>query len=162
MRIVTGDDIRASFINCSKGEAERIVIPRDLAERPWGDLDFLGWRDPGAPQRNYVVAERDGALVGVVLRSAPGTPSRVGMCSLCLTAHPGDGVALMTANKTGESGRKGNSVGTPICTDLACSLYVRQKRRPMLGGRLNETLSIDDQIRRLRRHLFGFIGSVEA
>lgn len=162
MQIVTAEGIRASFINCSKGEAERVAIPRDLAETPWGDLDFLGWRDPGAPGRNYIVADRDGELVGVVLRSAPGTPSRVGMCSMCLTTHPGDGVSLMTAHKTGESGRKGNSVGVPICTDLACSLYVRQRRRPMLGGRLNETLSIDDQIRRLRRNLLGFIASVEA
>jgi hypothetical protein len=162
MQIVTADDIRASFINCSKGEAERIWVPRDLAERPWGQLDFLGWRDPGAPQRNYIVAERECALVGVALRSAPGVPARVGMCSLCLTTHPGDGVSLMTAHKAGESGRRGNSVGIPVCTDLDCSLYVRQKKRPMLGGRLNETLSIDEQIRRVRHNLLGFIASVEA
>jgi len=83
------------------------------------------------------------------------------MCSLCLTAHPGDGVSLMTAHKVGESGRKGNSVGTSICTDLACSLYVRQKKQPMFGGRLNETISADDQIRRLRRNLLAFIASIE-
>jgi len=162
MKSVTADDIRTSFINASKGEAERVAIPRDLAERPWGDLDFLGWRDPGAPQRTYIVTERDGVLVGVALRSAPGTPSRVGMCSLCLTTHPGDGVSLMTAHKTGDAGRKGDSVGTAICTDLACSLYVRHRKRTMLGGRLNETISVDEQIRRLRRNLLSFIASVQS
>ncbi|TGN78537.1 FBP domain-containing protein, partial [Streptomyces griseoluteus] len=49
MRPLTEQDIRASFVNCSKGDAKRLAVPRDLAERPWDDLDFLGWRDPGAP-----------------------------------------------------------------------------------------------------------------
>ncbi|GDY71934.1 hypothetical protein SAV31267_014190 [Streptomyces avermitilis] len=49
MRALTEQDIRDSFVNCSKGEAKRLAIPRDLDERPWDDLDFLGWRDPGRP-----------------------------------------------------------------------------------------------------------------
>ena len=58
MQPLADNDIRASFINCSKGEARRIALPRNLSELPWEDLDFLGWRDPGAPDRGYVVAER--------------------------------------------------------------------------------------------------------
>ena len=58
MRPLTEQDIRSSFVNCSKGEAKRLAIPRDLTERPWDDLDFLGWRDPGAPDRSYLVTER--------------------------------------------------------------------------------------------------------
>jgi hypothetical protein len=106
------------------------------------------------------VIEQDGGFIGIVLRSARGVPSRVGMCSLCLTVHPGDGVALMTAQKAGDAGRKGDSVGIPICTDLACSLYVRQKKRTMLGGRLSETIPVDDQIARIRRTLIAFIANV--
>jgi hypothetical protein len=68
MRPLTEQDIRSSFINCSKGEAKRLAIPRDLSERPWNDLDFLGWRDPGAPDRSYLVTERGDRLVGVTLR----------------------------------------------------------------------------------------------
>ena len=46
MEPLTEPEIRASFANCSKGEAGRIKVP-DLAAVPWGDLDFLGWADPG-------------------------------------------------------------------------------------------------------------------
>ena len=46
---LTEREIRAAFVNCSKGEAKRLHVPRDLAEQPWDDLDFLGWRDPRPP-----------------------------------------------------------------------------------------------------------------
>lgn len=60
MKSLTEQDIRGSFINCSKGEAKRLAVPRDLDERPWEDLDFLGWRDPGAPDRSCLLVEREG------------------------------------------------------------------------------------------------------
>ncbi len=68
MKALTEQDIRAAFVNCSKGEAKRLPVPRDLGERPWDDLDFLGWRDPGAPDRSYLVTEREDRPVGVALR----------------------------------------------------------------------------------------------
>jgi len=108
---ISEPDIRASFVNCSKGEARRLAVPRELAEVPWADLDFLGWRDPGAAERAYLVAERDGGgLTGVALRATPkGTRSFTArsMCSLCLTTRTAGAVALMTARRTGESGRRG-------------------------------------------------------
>jgi hypothetical protein len=52
---VTENEIRGSFINCSKGEAKRLNLPRDLDSRRWEDLDFLGWRDPMAHERAYLV-----------------------------------------------------------------------------------------------------------
>jgi hypothetical protein len=57
---LTEREIRAAFVNCSKGEAKRLNVPRDLATRPWDDLDFLGWRDPQAPERAYLVAQAGG------------------------------------------------------------------------------------------------------
>ncbi|NSC25276.1 hypothetical protein FM076_30640 [Streptomyces albus subsp. chlorinus] len=54
MEPLTDPEIRACFVNCSKGEARRMYVPRDLEERPWGDLDFFGWRDPGAPDRGHL------------------------------------------------------------------------------------------------------------
>src|SRR6478672_3471414 len=100
MNPITEREIRASFVNCSKGEASRVGMPVDLAELPWADLDFLGWRDPGAPERAYLVAERQGRIVGLSLRasggSARGFASR-SMCSICLTTRTAGGVALMTA-----------------------------------------------------------------
>lgn len=159
MRSLTEQDIRTSFVNCSKGEARRLAIPRDLDQRPWDDLDFLGWRDPGAPDRSYLVTERQGQLVGVTLRfpsSQRGLLHR-SLCSLCLTTHPGGGVSLMTARKAGAAGREGNSVGMYICTDLACSLYVRGKKALASGTRFEETLTLEEQIARTTGNLSAFV-----
>ena len=48
MKPLTEQEIRAAFVNCSKGEARRLHMPRDLDGQPRDDLDFLGWRDPQA------------------------------------------------------------------------------------------------------------------
>ena len=164
MRPITESDIRSSFVNCSKGEAKRLGLPRDLEEQPWEDLDFLGWRDPGAPERGYVVAERDdGSLVGIALRAAPGTSrgfTSRSMCSLCLITRTSGGVALMSARRTGEAGRLGNTVGQYVCVDLVCSLAIRGKRQTAVGGDLDETLSVAEKIARTRANLATFIGKV--
>ncbi|WP_433131929.1 FBP domain-containing protein [Micromonospora sp. CA-240977] len=135
-------------------------MPNDLATRQWDDLDFLGWRDPAAPQRGYLLAEFDGRLVGVVLRAATHQTGRVrrSMCSLCLTTHLSDGVSLMTAPKAGPSGRQGDSVGTYMCSDLACSLYVRGKKHA--GPPMPEPLPLPERIDRVRATLTAFIRKV--
>jgi hypothetical protein len=164
MRPLTERDIRTSFVNCSKGEASRLPMPRDLAEKPWDDLDFLGWRDHGAPDRSYLVIERGDRLAGVTLRfpsSQRGFLHR-SMCSLCLTVHPGNGVSLMTARKAGTAGREGNSVGMYMCTDLACSLYVRGKKVPESGGRFQESLTTQEQIDRTVANLTAFLDKLYA
>ncbi|MEU1295077.1 FBP domain-containing protein [Streptomyces sp. NPDC005840] len=162
MKSLTEQEIRASFVNCSKGEARRLAVPRDLDQRPWDDLDFLGWRDPGAPDRSYLVAERDGAAVGVTLRypaSQRGFLHR-SMCSLCVTTHSGGGVSLMTARKAGPAGREGNSVGVYMCTDLACSLYARGRKVPDSVLRMEESLTVDERIARTTGNLFAFLDRV--
>ncbi|WP_339133149.1 FBP domain-containing protein [Streptomyces sp. f51] len=162
MRPLTEQDIRTSFVNCSRGEAKRLATPRDLDERPWDDLDFLGWRDPGSPDRSYLVSEQDGGLMGVTLRlpsSRRGSQHR-SMCSLCLTTHPGDGVSLMTARKAGAAGREGNSVGLHICADLDCSLYVRGRKPLRAGSRFEETLTTQEQITRTVDRLSSFLAKL--
>ncbi|RFU37020.1 FBP domain-containing protein [Actinomadura logoneensis] len=163
MNPLTEPEIRASFVNCSKGEAKRLNLPRDFAELPWDDLDFLGWRDQGAPERAYLVSEFGGRLVGLALRATVtttrGFTSR-SMCSLCLTTRTGGGVALMTARRTGEEGRQGNSVGQYMCVDLACSLFVRGRKEKATGGGMDESLSLDEQIARVRANLDTFITKV--
>ncbi|NEA46657.1 FBP domain-containing protein [Streptomyces sp. SID10815] len=159
MRPLTEQDIRTSFVNCSKGEAKRLAVPRDLDALPWDDLDFLGWRDPGAPDRSHLVTERDGRPVGIALRFPAvrrGFLHR-SMCSLCLTTHPGGGVSLMTARKAGPAGREGNSVGLYMCTDLACPLYVRGKKVPDSGARFEESLTVAEQIDRMKGNLAAFL-----
>jgi hypothetical protein len=161
MEPLTEQEIRAAFVNCTKGEAKRLSVPRDLAERPWEDLDYLGWRDPQAPDRAYLVAVLDGRPTALALRgSAAGSwQTRRSMCSLCLTTHSG-GVSLMVARRAGKAGQQGNSVGAYMCDDLACSLYVRGKKDAGAGARLHETLTLDEKIRRTVTNLAAFVAKV--
>jgi hypothetical protein len=157
---MTEPDIRSSFVNCTKGAAKRLAVPRDLLERPWDDLDFFGWQDPASPERAYLVAETGDGLVGVALRRAAPGQARRSMCSLCLTTHTGDGVSLMTARKAGRAGQQGNSVGAYMCTDLACSLYLRGRKDAGPGGRLHESLALPEKIERTMTNLAAFLARV--
>ncbi|MFD4029983.1 FBP domain-containing protein [Streptomyces sp. NPDC058637] len=163
MKPLTEQEIRTAFVNCTKGEAKRLAVPRDLAERCWDDLDFLGWRDPQAPDRAYLVTELDGRPVGLQLRSsgAGSWQTRRSMCSVCVTIHTG-GVSLMVAPRSGKAGQQGNSVGVYMCSDLACSLYVRGKKDAGVGGRLQESLTLEEKVGRTVANLAAFIAKVTA
>jgi len=161
MEPLTEAGIRASLVNCSKGEAGRIKLPPGFPDLPWADLDFLGWTDPGAPLRSVIVVP---SLAGVVLRrpeSQRGGLARSSMCRACLTQHSADGVTLFVAPLAGAAGRQGNSVGEYLCSDLACSLYLRGKRQPR--GRLvrqEESLSVAERADRALSHLSAFVKRV--
>ncbi|WP_447008008.1 FBP domain-containing protein [Saccharothrix isguenensis] len=159
MEAITESEIRASFVNCSQGEAKRVNVPRDLEAQPWPLLDFLGWRDPGAVDRSYLVVPLSDRLVGLTMRWTSRRQAflRRSMCSLCYTNHGGSGVALMTARKAGPEGRQGTSAGIYICTDLACSLYLRGKRTPVLGARMEETMTLDEQVFRMMHNVEAFV-----
>ena len=161
MEPLTEQEIRAAFVNCTKGEAKRLSVPRDLDERPWEDLDYLGWRDPQAPDRAYLVAVLDGRPTALALRgSAAGSwQTRRSMCSMCLTTHSG-GVSLMVAPRAGKAGQQGNSVGAYICSDLACSLYVRGKKDAGAGARLHETITLEEKVRRTVANVAAFVAKV--
>ncbi|MDW4907208.1 FBP domain-containing protein [Streptomyces sp. ADMS] len=163
MEPLTEQEIRAAFVNCSKGEAQRLSVPRDLADRPWEDLDFFGWRDPQAPGRAYLVAELDGRPTALALRSSEPAFGRTrrSMCSMCLTSHTG-GVSLMVAPRAGKAGKQGNSVGAYLCGDLCCSLYVRGRKDAGAGARLHETITLEEKVRRTVGNVAAFIAKVTA
>ncbi|QIB42545.1 FBP domain-containing protein [Streptomyces aureoverticillatus] len=163
MRALGEKEIRASFVNCSKGEARRLSLPADFTGTPWSDLDFLGWRDPKAPDRGYAVTERDGELVGIALRASTGarrSALKSSICSVCVTPQAGSGITLLVAPRAGEAGRQGNTVGLYICADLACSLYVRGKKQSALARRFEESLTLEEQNERTTRNLNGFLDQV--
>lgn len=125
MRPMSEPAIRAAMVNTEPGEAARMPLP-GLHEVVWDDREYLGWRDPGSPQRGYLVYWQDDAPVGIAVRAA-GVRLRAGsaICSLCNTPQPAGQVTMFSAVRAGEAGRAGNSVGTYICADLACSLLIR-------------------------------------
>ncbi|MFH8614893.1 FBP domain-containing protein [Streptomyces sp. NPDC017979] len=165
MEPLSDQEIRASLVNCTKGEAKRLRLPLDFAELPWPDLDFLGWIDPGAPLRAYlVVPQPTGALLGLALR-APSTKNtsafKSSICDFCITSHASSGVTLFAAPLAGPRGREGSTVGAYVCADLACSLYVRAKRTPKLRTlRTEESLTPEQKIARLTKNLTTFVTKV--
>jgi hypothetical protein len=125
MKPLTDADIRESLVNADPADAERMPLP-GLHEVLWSEREYLGWRDPGSPQRGYLAYWRDGRAVGVVLRASDvRLQAGSAICSLCNTPQPAGQVTMFTAQRAGRAGERGDSVGTYICSDLACSLLIR-------------------------------------
>ena len=126
MKPLTEADIRSSFVNATPDELAQLPIP-GLHEMLWDDREFLGWRDPQAARRGYIVSWIDDRAVGIVVRSAGGSlrPGIAAMCSFCHSPQPATQVRLFSAPRAGESGRNGNTIGTYICEDLGCPLLIR-------------------------------------
>lgn len=160
MQPLTESQIRSSLVNCSRDDAAKLALPHWFDDAPWEDLDYLGWVDPHAPARAYIVA--DGGLVGIRLRvpSQPPAARRTTMCALCLTTRPGGGVSLMSAPRAGDAATRLNTIGTYICNDLACSLYLRGMRSPGRGTPARETIDVRGSVYRLRANLASFLSRV--
>ena len=173
MRPLTEATIRRSMANCSRSQVATMTMPAGLASLDWDAHDFLGWRDPKAPLRGYVVQWRDDAPLGLMLRAPESrmSRSRAAMCALCHYGQSADNVALFTARRVGQRGRDGNTVGTYICADLACSAHVRSAAAPSAfrspsGGRapVEPTAEVEEAVRRrvaeLAERLAAFTDSV--
>ena len=164
MDALTEAEVRESFVNCTKGEAERINLPGPLDEIYWEHIDFLGWRDPKAELRAYLVVPMPTGPVGIVLRRPQNRGGRSlmrsSMCSICLTVHAASGVTNFVAAKAGAAGRAGNSVGNYICADLQCSRYVRGTLRSEAAITMEESLDPAEKVLRLRANLEGFARTV--
>jgi FBP C-terminal treble-clef zinc-finger len=153
--------LRRSFVNCSKGEAAGITLPRDFADLDWSALDVLGSRDARAPLRGYLVLRRDGQPTGIALRAADTRMSSrtPATCLLCSTAQSGDAVSLFTARRAGAAGRNGNTVGTYICADLGCSHRARTEIPAWLRERDPDEVAAE-RAAELAQRVHGFVESV--
>ena len=128
-------EIRKSFINCSKGAAQRINIPHEVAQAEWDQLIFLSWIDPKSPRTGYVVAETENGLRGLVLEKNPHKgKGGARMCQICLTLHPGSGVSMVSIQRTKSAKDHYNTVGTYLCSDLACNDYTLGRKKPSSFG----------------------------
>ncbi|GAB3594492.1 FBP domain-containing protein [Angustibacter peucedani] len=154
---LTPDELKASFVNTSKSQRKALPLPADLASTPWHQLDYLGWRDPRSPGRAYLVAPHRGDVVGLALR-APGSAGgrkRSSICALCWAVRTSSEVDLLVAPRAGAAGRAGNTVGTYVCADLACSANVRGLRKLELPQ--GETLPVPQRVERLQQRLEAFV-----
>jgi len=126
VKALTPDDIRSSFVNATDEQLDRMPLP-GLHEMIWEEREYLGWRDPKAHQRGYLVHWRDDRPIGIILRASDFSLEAgiSAMCSLCRITQPSRQVTLFTAPRAGQAGLDGNTVGTYICDDLGCPLLIR-------------------------------------
>ncbi|EAQ00381.1 hypothetical protein JNB_09419 [Janibacter sp. HTCC2649] len=127
---LTENEIRNSFVNASKREVSQASLP-DLESLDWDRLEYLGWRDSKRPL-GYAVVVIDDVATGVILRAAPpatalGGRRRSAICAWCEDPIETQDVSLYVAKRGGAAGRKGDTVGTLICTEFICSKNVRRK-----------------------------------
>jgi hypothetical protein len=81
------------------------------------------------------------------------------VCHLCRSTRPGSDMSLFAARRGGPAGRNGNTVGTYICADLACSHNVRvEKATPDLYPDTGRTVA--ERIAGLQSRLDGFVAEV--
>jgi hypothetical protein len=128
MNPLTEKQIRDAFVNATRREAAQAVLP-DLATLDWERLDYLGWRDRKAPLSAYVALWVDDEPVTLLLRApAAGAARRrsKGVCAWCEDVVVTEDVTLYAARRAGAAGRKGDSIGTLLCTELVCSRNVRR------------------------------------
>ena len=161
MRALTEQQVRRSFVNCSQGEAKGLALPKDFGTLDWAELELLGWRDPKAPLRGYLVLESEDRPLGIAVRAADTRMSSrtTAMCLLCQTTQSGDAVSLFTAKRTGDAGRNGNTVGTYMCADLACAQRVRTDIPPWLQDR-DPAAVVAERAADLRERVRGFVDAV--
>lgn len=162
MEPLTEQQVRRSFVNCSRGEASGLTLPRDFGRLPWAELVMLGWRDAKAPLRGYLVVAGEGGPVGISLRAADTRMSSrtPAMCLLCQTARSGDEISLFTARRSGEAGRNGNTVGTYICADLRCAEHARTEIPAWLRERDPEEVA-QERTAELRDRVENFLDAVQ-
>ena len=98
------------------------------------------------------IREQSGALY---TRLRPGSA----ICSLCNTPQPAGQVTMFSAARAGDAGRAGNSVGTYICADLACSLLIRIAP-PSYDGMPTTANVIADRVAGLESRVRSFGGRV--
>lgn len=138
---------------------ENGVKPRLMSElrfapeqiNDWDERDFLAVANKSANEGILVVGD-DYRVVPFLLR--PRTANVQGrkeaiICDICATWQRGSHSAIMTLQK------QGRRVSFLVCSDLLCSLHVRDRTPASTLSRtqLHETISTVRRIERLRRRL---------
>lgn len=155
MFALTEKSIRASFVNVSLRERSSLVVPSSLGDIDWDDRDYYGWRDPKTPLLGFIVAELDGAAVGLQLRQAEQRTRTRPQCSWCSDITLPNEVVLFAAKRAGKAGRAGDTVGTLLCARFECSRNVRRLDPPPYLG-FDAAAARDRRIEGLRTHVDSF------
>ena len=159
MRPIDERTLRASFLNASRKEVSDLTLPSGFAELEFEKLDYLGWVDPKLPRRAYVVTWVDDIATGVFLQRAEQRVIARAQCSWCEDVTLRNDVQLYVARKAGPAGRKGDTIGTLVCTEFGCSQNVRVLP-PLAYDGYDRELARELRILKLQEHVAAFIAAV--
>ena len=151
--------LRAAFVNVSQRERAGLTLPPGLDSLDWDRLDYLGWRDARIPSLGYVIVHLDGEPVGVMLRQADGRARSRPQCSWCEDVLLPNDVVLFSAKRAGAAGRKGDTIGTLVCSNFECSANVR-KRPPVAYIGFDVDAARLQRITALQRHADAFVRDI--
>ncbi|HEV7811489.1 MAG TPA: FBP domain-containing protein [Leifsonia sp.] len=136
MDILSQEEIRDAFVNCSRSEAAELPMPPGLHEVDWSRREYLGWPDPRTAQRGFIVIPTGSGPVGIVLRASDASmrSSKPSMCGWCQDVQLAHDVYLYVARRAGQAGRNGDTVGTMLCGGFECCENVRRPPSPSIVG----------------------------
>lgn len=161
MRPIDERAIRASFRNASRKEVSDLNLPAGFPDIDFDRLDYLGWVDPKAPRRAYVITEIDERPVGALLQQAEQRVIARAQCSWCEDVTLRNDVQLFTARKAGPAGRKGDTIGTLVCANFGCSANVR-RLPPLAYDGFDRELARELRIVKLGEHVRAFLAALES
>lgn len=160
MRPIDERAIRASFRNASRKEVSDLNLPAGFADIDFDRIDYLGWVDPKAPRRAYVITEVEGEFTGALLQQAEQRVIARAQCSWCEDVTLRNDVQLFTARKAGPAGRKGDTIGTLVCANFGCSENVR-RLPPLAYEGFDRELARDLRIVKLGEHVRAFLAGLD-
>ncbi|GAA2375646.1 MULTISPECIES: FBP domain-containing protein [Gordonia] len=159
MKQYTQQQILDSFRGATRSEIKKVTFPLDFDDVDFSRLEYYGWRDRKMPRRAYIAVEHDGRLVSLILNRAEATPSRRTMCTWCRDVDLSEEVVLYTTRRTGAQGRRGDTIGTLVCSGFHCSKHARK-----LPPAYHKATDLDairaEQVAGLRNRVGSFVAEV--
>lgn len=152
--------VRRAFVNSSRSRAAAATFPQHWPPADLDERDFLGWADPKAPLRAYLVVGPPvtAEIVAVELRLGESAgPRRSSHCDWCHTQDADGGSRLVVAPRAGARGRSGDTVGLYVCADFGCSA---RARRPLLAHQRSVSGAPDLRVDELRERVGAFVERV--
>jgi hypothetical protein len=159
---LTPAEVRSSIVNSSRSRRASMTLPTPWPLDRLDERDYLGWVDPKAPQRAYVVLGDDivPETVGIELRVPTSASSgRTTLCDWCRTDDGTSTSRLLVAARAGARGRAGDTVGVYVCGDLGCW---HRARRPLKPHEKSVTGAPDTRVDDLRARVLDLVDRVRA
>lgn len=159
MKAFSQQQILDAFRGATRSEVKKVSFPLDFDAVDFDRIEFYGWRDRKIPRRAYVAVEHNGELVSLILNRAEAKPSKKAMCTWCRDVEITDQAVLWTVRRTGSNGRRGDTLGTLVCSGFTCSKNAR-KLPPAYHKGTDLDAIRDEQVAELRRRVAAFVTEV--